>query len=62
MDLDVSIFLCENIVFMSVWVIVISLGITTTRMDIEVGLSQKYGAVQVHFGKVVCCGRSRDVQ
>ena len=40
-DLDGSIFLSENSIIMSLWVMVISLGITMTQMDIEMGFSQR---------------------
>ena len=60
-DLYGSVFLCKNPIFMSVWVMVIPLGITTTWIDPDGHkdriFMKKYGAVQVCFGKVVflCC-------
>ena len=62
MDLDGSIFCHENPIFMSVWVVMIPLGITTTWMDPDSHkdgvFTEKYGAIQVHFDKVVCCRRN----
>ena len=55
MALDGSIFLCENPVFMSVRVVVIPLGITTTWMDPDRHkdgiFMETYGAIQVCLAK-----------
>ena len=41
MDLDRSIFLHENLVFISIWVMVIPSGITTNQINIKMGFSKK---------------------
>ena len=66
MDLDGSIFLRENPVFMTVWVVLMSIQVVVTwyHHDLDghhhnpdghkdVIFTEKYGAVQVRFGKVV---------
>ena len=57
MDLDSSPFLRKNPIIMSVQVMVIPLGITTTWTDPDGHkdgiFREKYRAVQVHFGEVV---------
>ena len=52
MDLNGSVFFCKNPTFMSICVVVMPLGITTTQTDIKY-LMEKYGTIQVHFYEVV---------